>query len=82
MRQGAFLSFAGDLADPAQEAFAKFLSRPHDHKAAQLGDFVYTNGSVRLYCLPDEPQITYRGRTGLVWIIAFLRWARALEWTL
>ena len=46
MRQGATLSFAGDLAEPAQAAFATFLAQQHDHKAAQLGGFVYSNGSV------------------------------------
>ena len=51
------LSFEGDLADPAEKAFAKFLSRPHDHKAAQLGGFTYSNGSVRLYCFLDELQV-------------------------
>jgi len=58
MRQGAVLSFEGDLADPAEQAFAKFLSQLHDHKAAQLGDFIYSNSSVRLYCLPDNIQFT------------------------
>jgi hypothetical protein len=48
------LSFEGNLADPAEEAFANFLSQPHDHKVAQLGDFIYSNGSVKLYCFPDE----------------------------
>ncbi|KAI0274508.1 hypothetical protein BGY98DRAFT_1115669 [Russula aff. rugulosa BPL654] len=43
---GAALSFEGDLADKAEKAFAKFLSRLHDHKAAQLGGFTCTNGSV------------------------------------
>jgi|SRR6266403_4586204 len=58
MRQGAVLSFEGDLADPAEQAFAKFLSQLHDHKAAQLGDFIYSNSSVRLYCFPDNIQFT------------------------
>lgn len=43
---GASLSFEGNLAEPAEKAFAKFLSRPHDHKAAQLGGFTYNKGSV------------------------------------
>ena len=30
------LSFAGDLADQAQTAFAKFLAQQHDDRAAQL----------------------------------------------
>ncbi len=58
IRQGAFVSFEGDLTDPAEIAFAKFLSRPHDHhKAAQLGAFTYSNGSVRLYGFADELQV-------------------------
>ena len=47
MRQGAILGFAGGLAEPAQAAFASFLAQQHDHKAAQTGIFVYSNGSVR-----------------------------------
>ena len=42
------LSFTGELADPAEAAFVKFLSRPHDHKATQMGLFMYSNGSVSL----------------------------------
>jgi len=34
MGQGAILGFAGDLAEPAQAAFATFLAQQHDHKAA------------------------------------------------
>ncbi|KAF8498735.1 hypothetical protein F5888DRAFT_1889188 [Russula emetica] len=52
------LSFEGDLAEPAKQAFSKFLSQPHDHKGAQLADFIYSNGSVRLYCFLDELQFT------------------------
>ena len=52
------LSFEGDLADPAEKAFAKFLSHPHDHKGAQLADFVYSNGSVRLCYFLDVLQFT------------------------
>jgi hypothetical protein len=48
IRKGAFLSFEGDLADQAAEAVSKFLSRPRDRKATQLGSFVYSNGSVSL----------------------------------
>ena len=48
MRKGALLSFEGDLAEPAEEASAKFLTRPHDHRAAQVGHFIYSNGSVGL----------------------------------
>jgi hypothetical protein len=43
------LSFTGDLADPAQAAFAGFQAQQHDRKAAQLGSFVYSNGSVWFY---------------------------------
>ncbi|KAH9963685.1 hypothetical protein BJV74DRAFT_880011 [Russula compacta] len=43
---GALLAFAGDLIDPAQAAFAKFLAKPHDHKGAQLGTFEYSNLSI------------------------------------
>ena len=32
--------------DGAQRAFSKFLTESHDHKAAQLGEFVYVNGTV------------------------------------
>jgi hypothetical protein len=45
MLQGATLTFAGDLNE-AITAFAKFVSQDHDHKAAQLAQFIYTNGSV------------------------------------
>jgi hypothetical protein len=49
------INFAGDLAGPAEEAFANFLSQPHDdRKGSQLGEFVYSNGSVRPYCFADE----------------------------
>jgi hypothetical protein len=43
--------------DPAEKAFAKFVSRPHDNKAAQIGRFTYSKGSVRLYCFLDELQV-------------------------
>jgi len=52
------LSFEGDLAEQAEQAFSKFLSQPHDHKAAQLADFIYSDGSVRLYRFLDELQFT------------------------
>ena len=52
------LTFGGDRAEPAKEAFAEFLTRPHDHKAAQLGQFIYNNGSVSRQCLTDEIQFT------------------------
>ena len=32
--------------DAAQAAFSKFVSVSHDPKAAQLGEFVYANGTV------------------------------------
>lgn len=40
----ASLNFAGDLIEGAQAAFVRFLSREHDHSAAQLGEFTYSNG--------------------------------------
>jgi hypothetical protein len=43
--------------DPAEKAFAKFLLRLHDHKAAQIGGFTYTKGLVRFYGFPDELQV-------------------------
>ena len=46
MLQGATLTFAGDVINVAITAFAKFVSQEHDHKAAQLAQFIYTNGSV------------------------------------
>ena len=44
--QGATLTFTENLITEAITAFANFVSQEHDHKAAQLGQFVYTNGSV------------------------------------
>ena len=52
------LNFEGDLAKPAEEAFVEFLSHPHDHKAAQVGSSAYGNGSVGLYCYPNEFRLT------------------------
>ena len=52
------ISFAGNQTGPVKEAFADFLSQPHDHKGAQLGDFIYSNGSVRPCCFAEEPQFT------------------------
>ena len=46
MLQGATLTFAGNLINGAITSFAKFVSQEHDRKAAQLGQFVYSNGSV------------------------------------
>jgi hypothetical protein len=43
----ASLIFVGELAEDAQTAFASFLTRRHDHKAAQQGQFIYSNGTVR-----------------------------------
>lgn len=40
------MNFAGDQVDGAQKVFSKFVSEPHDPKAAQLGEFVYVNGTV------------------------------------
>ncbi|KAH9997045.1 FAD dependent oxidoreductase [Russula vinacea] len=61
---GASLSFTGELADPAEAAFVKFLSRPHDRKATQMGQFMYRNGSVSFGLLlfydgPEPPMGLY-----------------------
>ncbi|KAI0301459.1 FAD dependent oxidoreductase [Russula brevipes] len=61
---GALLSFTGDQVDPAQVPFAKFLARQHDRRAAQLGSFVYSNGSVTFgislfYDGPEPPSGLY-----------------------
>ncbi|KAI0251533.1 FAD dependent oxidoreductase [Lactifluus subvellereus] len=61
---GAFLGFAEDVADVAQATFVKFLAQRHDHKAAQLGESVYSNGSVSLgitlfYDGPEPPKGLY-----------------------
>ena len=79
MRQGALLNFEGDLVEPAQETFAKFVSQPHDRKASQIGQIFYDNGSVRLYCFLDGLQ--FKGHAGLVCIMAPLRWARSSNGT-
>ncbi|KAI9438126.1 FAD-binding domain-containing protein [Lactarius indigo] len=42
----ALINFVGDQVDGAQKAFYEFLSEPHDHKAVQLGEFVYANGTL------------------------------------
>jgi hypothetical protein len=47
LQQAASLNFVGDLIEDAQTAFANFLTQEHDHKAAQQGQFVYSNGTVR-----------------------------------
>ncbi len=49
------MNFAGDQVDGAQKAFSKFLSEPHDHRALQLGEFVYINGTVSP---PTSPIVT------------------------
>ncbi|KAF8463790.1 hypothetical protein DFH94DRAFT_686682 [Russula ochroleuca] len=61
---GASLVFEGELADAAKAAFVKYLSRPHDHKAVQLGHFMYINGSVSFglslfYDGPEPPMGLY-----------------------
>ncbi|KAI9456081.1 FAD-binding domain-containing protein [Russula earlei] len=61
---GALLSFGGDLADPAQTAFANYIAQQHDPRAAQLGSFVYSNGSVLFgislfYDGPSPPEGLY-----------------------
>ncbi|KAI0251534.1 hypothetical protein BJV78DRAFT_1282389 [Lactifluus subvellereus] len=55
---GAILNFAEDLADVAQTTFAKFLAQQHDHKAAQLGEFVYSNDSASLDIFLVPPRFT------------------------
>lgn len=42
----------------AQATFAKFLAQQHDHKAAQLGMFVYSNDSASLDILLVPPRFT------------------------
>ncbi|KAI0293620.1 FAD-binding domain-containing protein [Multifurca ochricompacta] len=42
----ALLNFAEDQMEAAQSALAQFLSEDRDRKAAQLAEFVYTNGSL------------------------------------
>ena len=49
MQQAASLTFAGDLIEKAQVAFAKFLTQEHDRRAAQFGQFVYSKGIVSFY---------------------------------
>jgi hypothetical protein len=49
------MNFAGDQIDGAQKVFSKFLSEPHDRKAAQLGEFFYVGGTVSL---PNFPVIS------------------------
>ncbi|KAH9972613.1 hypothetical protein BGW80DRAFT_1459703 [Lactifluus volemus] len=61
---GASLFFGEALADAAQATFTKFLEQPHDHKAGQLGEFLYSNGSVSLgltlfYDGPEPPEGLY-----------------------
>jgi hypothetical protein len=57
--QGATLSFTGNGIKEAITGFAKFVSREHDHKGAQFGQFIYTNSSVsstfRSDCVPNLP---------------------------
>jgi len=72
---GALLTFVGDLAEPAQAAFAAFLAQQHDHKAAQLGSFLYSGGSVRL--LMSETGANLSDQVGNICNIAFLRRSRA-----
>ncbi|KAH9997051.1 FAD-binding domain-containing protein [Russula vinacea] len=60
----ASLKFEGELAEPAEEVFVRFLSRPHDHRAAQMGRFMYSNGSVSFglslfYDGPEPPMGLY-----------------------
>ena len=43
------MNFQGDLVDQSRTALAKFLAQKHDHMAAQIIHFVYSNGSVWPY---------------------------------
>ncbi|KAH9997053.1 hypothetical protein BJV77DRAFT_960317 [Russula vinacea] len=61
---GAVLNFEGDLIKPAYTAFANFLAKGHDHKGAQLGHAVYSNGTVEFgivlfYDAPKPPAGLY-----------------------
>lgn len=42
----ASLTFAGDLIEEAQVTFARFLTQEHDHRASQLAQFLYSDGTV------------------------------------
>jgi hypothetical protein len=46
-KQAASLNFEGNLMENAQRAFAEFQNQEHDHKGAQQGKFIYSNGTVR-----------------------------------
>ena len=46
MQQAASLTFAGDLIEKAQVAFAQFVTQEHDRRAAQFAQFVYSKGMV------------------------------------
>ncbi|KAH9972621.1 hypothetical protein BGW80DRAFT_1252666 [Lactifluus volemus] len=47
----ASLNFEGNLMEDAQKAFATFQTQEHDHKGAQQGKFIYSNGTVYLHRL-------------------------------
>ena len=53
------LNFAEDVADVAQATFVNFLAQQHDHKAAQIGESVYSNGSVSLDTFPARLRYKY-----------------------
>ncbi|KAI0251531.1 FAD dependent oxidoreductase [Lactifluus subvellereus] len=61
----ASLNFMGNLIEDAQAAIAKFLTREHDHKAAQQGQFIYTDlcqlifNLVLFYDGPEPPEGLY-----------------------
>ncbi|KAH9972620.1 FAD-binding domain-containing protein [Lactifluus volemus] len=60
----ASLNFVGDLMEDAKAAFAKFLTREHDHKGAQQAQFIYINGTVVMslslfYDGPEPPEGLY-----------------------
>ncbi|KAF8477733.1 FAD dependent oxidoreductase [Russula ochroleuca] len=56
---GASLSFEGELADAAEAAFVKFLSWPHDHKAAQMEVKQVSFGLSLFYDGPEPPMGLY-----------------------
>ncbi|KAI0293619.1 FAD-binding domain-containing protein [Multifurca ochricompacta] len=43
---GVAMGFSGDQVEPAYTALANFLSKPKDHKGAQLGTIAYNNGTI------------------------------------
>ncbi|KAI9451168.1 FAD dependent oxidoreductase [Lactarius psammicola] len=56
----ASLNFAGDLIEEAQVTFARFLTQEHDRRAAQLAQFIYSNGTIvfNLLLFYDGPKLS------------------------